>query len=272
MASWIKMRTDLADDPAVIAMAGRLHCNEFMVVGLLHAVWAWADSHTTDGHAASVTAAWLNSRFRCDGLAEAMQAVGWLELDAAGLTIPNFDRHNGESAKKRALAAERKRRERSESHADVPDLSRGERDVSRDQIREDKKKDTSTPNGVEGASPAAKPIKVPPVDHEAIVAAFHELLPDHPRVEVWSDKRRGLLRKRWAELAVADAKKNRPWENTAAGVERFRAFFTYVGQSKFLTGRTKPNGDRKPFVADLPWLLLPENFLKTVEGKYHSET
>lgn len=130
-----------------------------------------------------------------------------------------------------------------------------------------------SPDGDGGApaKPGPAAPRVPNVDHEAVVGAYHELLPDHPRVVQWTDSRQALLRKRWRELAVYDAKRGKAWPDTAAGVARFRKFFTFVGESRFLTGRTKATGDRPPFVADLEWLLRPTNFLKVVEGKFHAE-
>jgi 5-methylcytosine-specific restriction endonuclease McrA len=144
----------------------------------------------------------------------------------------------------------------------------------RDGTGREAEKDSPTPDGVGGApaKPGPAAPRVPNVDHEAVVGAYHELLPDHPRVVQWTDSRQALLRKRWRELAVYDAKRGKAWPDTAAGVARFRKFFAFVGESRFLTGRTKATGDRPPFVADLEWLLRPTNFLKVVEGKFHAET
>lgn len=108
---WIKMRTHLSDDPAVISIAAQTKLDEYGVVGRLHKLWSWADSHTTDGNAPIVTTAlpyaWLNRYLHCDGFAEAMVGVGWLGIDSDGIHIPNFERHNGQTAKQRALTAKR---------------------------------------------------------------------------------------------------------------------------------------------------------------------
>jgi hypothetical protein len=108
---WIKMRKDLDDDPAVIAIAQAVGLDEFAVVGRLWKFWAWADTHTTDGNASCVTGvtavAWLERYIGCAGIAQAMNAVGWLLIDDEGIHVPNFDVHNGESAKQRALTSRR---------------------------------------------------------------------------------------------------------------------------------------------------------------------
>lgn len=110
---WIKTRVDLPTDPAVIAMAAELDCDEFDVVGRLVAFWAWADRHVSEfGHAAGVTGKWIDRNFRHAGFAQAMCNVGWLVLDDTGATLPKWTRHNGKSAKERAMATERKRAER----------------------------------------------------------------------------------------------------------------------------------------------------------------
>ena len=109
---WIKIKTDLATDPAVIGIASRLGLEEDLVVGKLCRLWAWANTHTENGHAGSVTPDWLDKFLGVTAFAEALSDVGWLEVVDDGLEIPRFDRHNGKSAKTRATARERKRRER----------------------------------------------------------------------------------------------------------------------------------------------------------------
>jgi hypothetical protein len=140
---WIKMRIALADDPAVISIAARLSIDEFTVVGMLHHLWGWADTQSRDGHAPGVTNVWIDRYIRHAGFAEAMISVGWLEIDDSGVTFPKFDRHNGETAKTRALAAERKRNQRSKVTEDEGQMSRSERDtsVTREEKRREEKKE-----------------------------------------------------------------------------------------------------------------------------------
>jgi hypothetical protein len=117
MANWIKMRIDLADDPAVIAMAARLNLDEDMIVGKLHRLWSWFDQHTMNGNAIGVTATWVDRRVNCQGFSEAMISVGWLDETADGLQLPNFERHNGETAKARALTANRVAKSKTKGNA-----------------------------------------------------------------------------------------------------------------------------------------------------------
>ncbi len=135
---WIKMRNDLVEDPAVIDMAAQLDVDEFAVIGRLHALWAWADRQSRDGHAVGVTKSWIDRKVQRDGFATAMCSVGWLEVTDTGIAFPNFANHNGESAKTRALGTVRKQKQRSVT-ALSNDVSRTERDKS--ETREEKRRE-----------------------------------------------------------------------------------------------------------------------------------
>ena len=104
---WIKMRVNLPSDPQVIKVARLLKCSEFKVVGLLHWLWGWADSHTEDGRAVGIDCEWVNRQTQTDGFCEALIEVDWLVMLEDGIEIPNFNHHNGTSAKTRANSARR---------------------------------------------------------------------------------------------------------------------------------------------------------------------
>jgi hypothetical protein len=103
---WIKLRTDLQDDQEVLRLSAMLQLDRFSIVGRLAALWAWADKHTINGNA-HVTPLLLDDIVSHKGFADAMTVVGWLEVTEKGVRFPKFDRHNGKSAKKRALTARR---------------------------------------------------------------------------------------------------------------------------------------------------------------------
>lgn len=75
---WIKMQTDLSEDPIVITMAARLHVDEFSVVGRLHRIWSWADRHLADGLALGITPEWIDHFVRLEGFSIALLEAGWL--------------------------------------------------------------------------------------------------------------------------------------------------------------------------------------------------
>jgi len=100
-----------------------------------------------------------------------------------------------------------------------------------------------------------KPIvgsKLPPCPHEKIISLYHEMLPELPKIRTWTTTRRRHLQSRWREYP---------------DLEDWRTFFNMVKKSPFLMGEIQ-NGDRRPFRASLDWLIKPENFAKTIEGKY----
>lgn len=100
--------------------------------------------------------------------------------------------------------------------------------------------------------------KAPPCPHQAIIDLYHEILPMCPPVREWNDLRQRLLQTRWRENPK---RQNLDW---------WRKYFSYVAESAFLTGRTESRG-RRPFLANLEWLIRPKNMPNIIEGEYHDE-
>jgi hypothetical protein len=120
---------------------------------------------------------------------------------------------------------------------------------------------TANAVGVADASP-------PDCPHEAVIALYHEILPECPRVEEWHETRKGYLRGRWREKAKPNGK-TAGYKTQEAGLEWWKKFFGYCAQSDFLTGKRNGRDGKPPFVASLEWLVRPTNFAKVVEGNYH---
>lgn len=119
--NWIKMRADLFTHPKVVRMASALQADTLRTVGGLMSTWCLFDAHSEDGQLDGYTPEVLDAHLRWPGFSEAMTAVGWLLNSPNGLSLPRFDTHNGQSAKRRAQDADRKRlvRDKSSSEADV---------------------------------------------------------------------------------------------------------------------------------------------------------
>jgi hypothetical protein len=124
---WIKMRVDLADDPAVIRMAAALDISEDEVVGKLHRLWSWADRQTADGTAPGITVRWVDRYVGREGFAVAMELVGWLDVWADQVAFPDFEKHNGRTAKARAEAMTRQRESRGRHGSGVTKAERPSR-------------------------------------------------------------------------------------------------------------------------------------------------
>ena len=114
---WIKMRPALLNDPKVIQMATELDLDKFAVAGRLFAVWSWANQYSENGHGLTVTEAFLNALAERSDFTAAMRRAGWLEGVDGALSMPNYEQHNGQLARQKAVTAKRQRRHRSESNA-----------------------------------------------------------------------------------------------------------------------------------------------------------
>lgn len=179
--SWIKMRTNLLDHPKVVRMARALKLKtkreRLQIVGGLWAVWITFDEHSVDGVLEGYTMETMDDNLGgWRGFSEAMAEVKWLVCSEDGLTMPEFDEHNGQSAKRRAQDAKRKRGDRDADDGapedgetspkrprgkppDVGQMSASEADTKRTRGREEKekKKDSvgSAENVLADITPAA---------------------------------------------------------------------------------------------------------------------
>ncbi|MFZ6647742.1 hypothetical protein ACO0LO_18610 [Undibacterium sp. TJN25] len=93
--------------------------------------------------------------------------------------------------------------------------------------------------------------------HQDIIALYHALLPQCPRVRDWTHGRALQLRTRWNE------------DPDRQNLDYWRNYFTYVAGCAFLTGKSQLPGKR-PFIADLGWLTKAINFAKVRERQYEN--
>lgn len=112
---WIKYEKITADKPEVYQMAEILRIDTHGVVGRLLVVWSWFDDYTEDGTASDTMIKALDAK-TCKGFCHAMSAVGWMRIEGGTISICNYDKHNGSSAKKRA--GDRKRKQKSRLSSD----------------------------------------------------------------------------------------------------------------------------------------------------------
>ena len=106
--SWLKFDINTPEKPEVLAITMAMGWDDpDLTVGKLFKVWRWFDQHTELGNAASVSPALLDRIIGVSGFSSAMESAGWLVCDEIGVSLPNFDRHNGKTAKTRAQTAKR---------------------------------------------------------------------------------------------------------------------------------------------------------------------
>ena len=130
-------------------MARTLKLDRRIVASACMELWEWADSETTDGHVPGATYDFVDSLVMISGFANALDEMKWLRSTEQGITFVNFGTHNGESAKARAMAASKKRRQRSNTVS--PPLSRScplpegtQRGTREEKRREEKTEQTTT--------------------------------------------------------------------------------------------------------------------------------
>ena len=145
---WIKIETVTPDKPEVFTMADTLGIDPDAVVGKLIRVWVWADQQTRDGNAPSVTFALLNRISGVAGFADAMIAVGWLRKTDSGFEFHDFTRHNGETAKTRAMTAKRVQKHRADKTEELKRKRNGESVTEAlPEKRREEKKEKERPGG-----------------------------------------------------------------------------------------------------------------------------
>lgn len=158
---WIKMRANLDTHPKVVTLASTLSTSELHVIGMLWKVWAWADQHSLDGNAVSVTESFLDRMTSATGFAVALRKVGWLDGRDGSLSFPRFAEHNGRTAKTReetnARVARHRATKKRECNAD---------DVTKSVTREEKRREDESSNEDSNAraGPASPKFVCPTVD------------------------------------------------------------------------------------------------------------
>jgi hypothetical protein len=268
-ADWIKMRMNLQSHPKVVRIMSAIcpqnvqtKTDKFRVIGGLHAVWCIFDTHSIDGVLHGYTPFALDHVIGWDGFSDALIAVGWLQhIGDESLVMPEFEEHNGESAKRRAEDSKNKRIRRMSAKCPQNVRENSGQNAEDLRTREEKRREdinTIEPKGslsdsTESNLPKQKRNVIP---YEKIVSLYHEHLPKCPKVEILTAKRKSQIGARWnsGELDTLES-----WEG----------FFKHCAHSRFLMGAIDPAPGRNRFVADLEWLTKESNYTKIVEGKYH---
>ena len=106
---WIKWEKGLVRKPEVMAIARSLKITPLHAAAACMLVWEWAEDTTEDGIIKDIELADVSFAAGVPGIAESMEVAGWINDHSDGISFPNWDRHNSEPAKTRALDALRKR-------------------------------------------------------------------------------------------------------------------------------------------------------------------
>lgn len=264
---WVKMRSNLWDDPRVTKLVDLTTANEATVIGALYWLWTTADQHTQDGAMPGLTTRAIDRKTGLQGFADGLVAIGWLSENESGVCLERFDEHNGESAKRRLVDAKRKGAVRkmsaeirtndgqdTEITGHFLDISGQNSELEKEKRREELTSKAYVLGHAEDASlfPSTDVPTKPACPHQEIIAIYHEVLPQCPQIRDWTPARATQLRARWNE------------DPQRQNLDYWRRFFEYVKGCDFLVGRAGAT----PFFADLEWLTKSANFTKIREEKY----
>lgn len=131
MAKWIKVETHTPEKAEMRQIARLCHCTKADAFLAFFRVFVWLDEQTEDGHVDFFTADDADEIGGLTGLGAALAEVRWITFGPTGAMVANWNRHNGQSAKRRCLDAERSRRSRERHAATVTNVT-PERDAARD--------------------------------------------------------------------------------------------------------------------------------------------
>jgi len=137
-------------------MATVLKIDQDAVTGKLLRIWIWADQNSVDGESLCITHAFIDRLADKKGFANAMLAAGWLIGSDGFLTFPNFDRHNGTTAKTRAETNRRVAKHRNKNNVTDVTLTPLEKPLP------EKRREENIRG--EGASPLSQDPSPPPDD------------------------------------------------------------------------------------------------------------
>lgn len=254
---WIKFDVTTPDKPEVVRMAAALGIDQDAVVGKLLRVWAWADQNTItcngESNAVTVTSSFLDRLTFCAGFAEAMKSVGWLVGGEGEFTFPNFDRHNGKTAKDRALTNRRVAKNRvgnaKSNAASVTSVTEPSLEKPLPEKRREDKEQEISATGV----PPAAPRRQSSVPVDDIVDAYNSTLTRLAKVRSVTPKRKRAIEALWRSSPLA------------GDVVRFRQYFEECEADPFLSGVGPYRNGHENWRPDFDYLTRPDVVTKTYE-------
>ena len=123
MAKWIKIETHTPDKAEIRHLARLCQCSKAEAFLAFFRVLVWLDEQTEDGHVDFFTPEDADDIAGVKGIGAALAEVRWIMFGPGGAVVANWDRHNGQSAKRRCLDAERSRRLRERHAASVTNVT-----------------------------------------------------------------------------------------------------------------------------------------------------
>jgi len=262
---WIKMRSNLWDDPRIAKLCDITDQSEAAIVGGLYWLWATADQHSEDGLMHGLTLRAIDRKTGIQGLGEALVVAGWLEDHPEGVRIVRFDEHNGASAKKRCQTAKRVANFKAGNACETPEEPKGNapsvtktlpvRDLEEEKRREEVNPSLSAP--------------LPPTTRKGLVcgllrkAGMADAAPHYLTDETWET----ILSKRTDEEIVEVARaKMAAKPNERIGLKYIAKALLEDPQPITANARASPNG-KPPNLTD-----IRRNTVAALTGNTRNET
>lgn len=239
---WIKVRTVLPTDGRLRIASRKCHALPVTVFGAIVTLWCLADSHANEnGELIGYTIEDIDAYVGVPGFCAALPS-DWIDTSGDFVKLPDYQEHNGTTAKTRAQDSKRQKR-----HREVTVASRSDRDKKR--TREEKRRED-----------IKAPI-VPSVDSEqSVLTAYHAALPKCRQIAVLNPKRK---------RRIADAVKlarqvcaEQGWAYAPA--EFWGAYFAECAADPWLCG-DRPNPNNPNWRQNLDVLLAEDRFAEIMD-------
>lgn len=239
---WIKMRSDLFTHPKVVRISSALKADTLRTVGGLMSVWCLFDAHSVDGKLEGYTTRTLDDHLRWPGFSVQMEIVKWLEVSECYLGLPEFATHNGESAKRRAQDADRKRADRKASASEA-DKTRTRGEKRREEL-----------------------IPVPNGTAERVISMFHSCLPELPAARLLPAKRKAAIHTfyHWVMQSTRSDGVRRA-ETDEQALVWINEYFLRARDNDFLMGRGTKSAEHKNWECDIDFLISEKGKKQVIE-------
>lgn len=116
---WIKVEMATPNKPEMAFIAKACGVSMDTAFAAWFRLWCWLDHHTENGEVQFFGPEDADRIAGVPGIGNALSSdkgCGWITFHQVGAAVVNWDRHNGDSAKKRAMKTDRQRRWRQNSN------------------------------------------------------------------------------------------------------------------------------------------------------------
>lgn len=114
---WLKVEHTTPEKPEVRRIARKLGIDFDSAFGKLFKMWRYFDRHSDDGSLPGMGLEDIDDAAGVSGFAACAVEVGWLKVEDGSVVMPDFVKHCGDGAKKRAQTARRVAKHSSKTNA-----------------------------------------------------------------------------------------------------------------------------------------------------------